>query len=153
MKRIIFTVSGVMLIVSVVLAGQDGKGDGFWSALRSKLEKVTPTRKSTATTAVGGVRGAKNDEAVDIYWKGKNKRAEIGEDELEKFNLAVECRLKGENKLAQKHFEEFLHDYPNSTLRPEGLQAIEKLKEEGIGKGAPAAGNTGSAAQRSNESK
>lgn len=153
MKRIIFAVSGVMLIVSVVLAGQDGKGEGFWNALRSKLEKVTPTRKSTATTAVGGVRGAKNDEAVDIYWKGKNNRAEIGEDELEKFNLAVECRLKGDNKLAQKHFEEFLQDYPNSSLRTEGLQAVEKLKAERAGKGAPASENTGTVAPASHELK
>jgi hypothetical protein len=153
MKRTIFAVSGVILAVSVALAGQDGKGDGFWSALRSKLEKVTPTRKSTATTAVGGVRGAKNDEAADIYWKGKDKRVEVGEDELEKFNLAVECRIKGENGLALKHFEEFLRDYPRSSLRAEGLQAVEKLKVEGGVKDAPAAGNAGNAAPASQVSK
>lgn len=153
MKRIVFAVLGVMLVVTVGLAGQDGKGDGFWSALKSKLEKITPTRKSTATTAVGGVRGAKNDEAADIYWKGKNKRAEVGEDELDKFNLAVECGLKGENKLAQKHFEEFLQDYPNSSLRPEGLKAVERLKAQEAGKGASMPGNAGTATSPSHESK
>jgi TolA-binding protein len=129
-------VIALLLAVSVAQAGQDGKSDGFWSSLMNKLQKVTPTRKSTATTAVGGVRGAKSDEANDMYWKGKEKGVEIGEDELEKFKLAVETKSKGDNALALKHFEEFLRDYPKSSLRAECQEAVDRLKADASPAGA-----------------
>jgi TolA-binding protein len=142
MKCKAIVVAGLLLAVSLAQAGEDGKGGGFWTGLQSKLQKLTPTRKSTAVTAVGGVRGAKSGEVADLYWKGEEKRVEVGEDELEKFNLAMETRVKGDSALARKHFEEFLRDFPQSSLRPEAQQAVEKLKAEGAtpaGEQAPAA--------------
>ena len=131
MKCKAMVMAGVLLFaVSLALAGENGKGDGFWTGLQSKLQKPTPTRKSTAVTAVGGVRGAKSGEVADLYWKGQEKRVAVGEDELEKFSLGVETRVKGDNAQARKHFEEFLRDYPQSSLRPEAQQAVERLKAE-----------------------
>ncbi len=125
-KRIIFSLT---LILAAAAAHGEQK-DGFWDKLQYKLEKVTPTKKAASTTAVGGVRGAKNDESADIYWKGKDKTLEMSEEELLKFNQAVETKMKGDNELALKQFEEFLALYPQSSYRVEGLQAVDKIKLE-----------------------
>jgi TolA-binding protein len=127
---IVLAVALLCMITTAYAAEPGSKKDSFWETLQGKLEKLTPTKKVTNTTAVGGVRGAKNDEATDIYWKGKDKPVEIDEEEIHKFNLAVETKFKGNNELALKQFEEFLAEYPQSSLRVEGLQATEKIRME-----------------------
>jgi TolA-binding protein len=126
MKRMAGVLLGLFMAVSTVQAAE---GEGFWGSLASKLHKLAPTRKSTATTAVGGVRGTKG-EGDDIYWKGREKSVEIGEDELEKFNQAVESRGKGDTELALKQFDEFLRYFPKSTLRADAQQAVELIRAE-----------------------
>lgn len=123
-KKIAFFL--MLILVAAVAHGE--QKNGFWDKLQYKLEKVTPAKKASATTAVGGVRGAKNDDAMDIYWKGKDKSPELNEEELQKFNLAVESKLKGDNESSLKQFNEFLDMYPNSTFRVEGLQAVDMIK-------------------------
>jgi len=130
MKRRMLLVCSLFLAATVAHGGQGTKKDGFWDNLQNKLDKITPAKKAATTTAVGGVRGAKNDEANDIYWKGKEKSVEMAEEELQLFNLAVASKIKGDNELALKQFEEFLVTYPQSAFRVEGLQAAEKLKQE-----------------------
>jgi TolA-binding protein len=132
-KRIILS---LVLVLAAVTAYGEQK-DGFWDKLQNKLEKVTPVKKATSTTAVGGVRGAKNDDATDIYWKGKDKASDITEEELQKFSAAFESKKKGDNYLALKQLEEFLTAYPQSSLRGEGLQAVELIKAEINGAGSP----------------
>lgn len=139
MKTRLMLAAGVLCLATAVYAEQGGKKDVFWDKLQNKLEKLTPAKKAAATTAVGGVRGAKNDDAADIYWKGKDKSVEMNEEEMQKFNLAVESKLKGDNELALKHFEEFLDQYPQSAFRVEGLQAAEKIRMEIAAARAPKA--------------
>jgi len=127
MKKSVMILGALMLISAPVFGEQK---DGFWDRLQTKLEKVTPSKKVSTTSAVGGVRGAKNDDASDIYWKGRDKTLDMNDEELEKFNLAMESRRKGENELAIKQFEEFLNMYPQSQFRVEGLQAVEMLRAE-----------------------
>ena len=126
MKRMTVALFGLLLAVSTARAAE---GDAFWNSLASKLHKLAPTRKSTATTAVGGVRGTKGDGS-EIYWKGKETGVEIGEDELERFNQAMESRNKGDKELALRQFDEFLRDFPKSTLRSDAQQAVELLKAD-----------------------
>lgn len=128
MKTKLTVVAVLFSMAAVAHAEPVAKKEPFWDKLQNKLEKLTPAKKAAATTAVGGVRGAKNDDAADIYWKGKEKTVEINEEELQKFNLSVEAKSKGDNELALKHFEEFLAQYPQSPLRVEGLQAAEKIR-------------------------
>ena len=127
MKNKMVVFCGMMLAASVV---QGAEKDGFWDKMQNRLEKVTPAKKTSATTAVGGVRGAKNDDAADIYWKGKDKPVEAPDEELQKFNAGVEAKLKGDNELALKQFEEFLAAYPNSSLRLDRMQAAERIRNE-----------------------
>lgn len=107
------------------------KDDAFWGATQSKVQKLKLTsRKTTAASAtVAGVKGAKNDR-TDIYWKGKEKKIEVSEDELNKFNLAMEAQGNGEKAAALKHFEAFLKEFPKSPLHAEGTQAVLLLKTE-----------------------
>lgn len=130
MKKRAMIVCSLLLAATMAHGEQTDKKDAFWEKLANKLEKLTPVKKSSTTTAVGGVRGAKNDDSTDIYWKGKEKPVEMAEEELQKFNSAVECRMKGDNEQALKQFEEFLATYPESAFKVEGLQAVEKLKQE-----------------------
>jgi len=126
------------LLVFVLANGAQGAGkDSFWDNLQGKLEKVTPAKKSGVTTAVGGVRGAKN-ESADMYWKGKDKTPSVPEEELQKFRIALDTRVKGNNEEALKLFQEFLNAYPQSSLRVEGLQAVDKIKAEMAAAKAPA---------------
>jgi hypothetical protein len=127
MKKYMVVFCGMMLAASVA---QGAEKDGFWDKMQNRLEKVTPAKKTPATTAVGGVRGAKNDDAADIYWKGKDKPVEAPDEELQKFNAAVDAKLKGDNELALKQFEEFLAAYPNSSLRLDSMQAAERIRNE-----------------------
>jgi TolA-binding protein len=127
MKKNMVVFCGMMLAASVV---QGADKDGFWDKMQNRLEKVTPAKKTSTTTAVGGVRGAKNDDAADIYWKGKDKPVEAPDEELQKFNSGVEAKLRGDNELALKQFEEFLAAYPNSSLRLDSLQAAERIRNE-----------------------
>lgn len=130
MKKRVMLVCSMLLVAAIAHGEQASKKDAFWDGLSKKLEKLTPTKKGATTTAVGGVRGAKNEDATDIYWKGKEKSVDMAQDELQKFNGAVESKLKGDNVQALKQFEEFLVLYPQSAFRVEGLQAVEKLKQE-----------------------
>ena len=69
----------------------EGKGDvslSFWDRLRAKIEQMAPQKKITATTAVGGVRGAKM-ATDDVYWKGEKVEQNVDADELEAFKNAM----------------------------------------------------------------
>jgi|GEM_PF-878681 len=130
MKKRMITICSLLLAASLAHGEQAVKKEAFWEKLTQKLEKVTPAKKGATTTAVGGVRGAKNDEATDIYWKGKEKPVDMAQDEMQAFAAAIDSRMKGDNEAALRQFEEFLVMYPQSAFRVEGLQAVEKIKQE-----------------------
>ncbi len=125
MKRLVM-ILGLLLLISAPAIGE--QKDGFWARLQKKLDMLSPSKKISTTTAVGGVRGAKNDDSADIYWKGSDKTLDMSDEELAKFTSALESRRKGENELALKQFEEFLELYPQSQFRVEGLQAAEMIR-------------------------
>lgn len=121
----------IMLCAIVLVCGAQGaEKDTFWDTLKIKLAKITPAKKVDVTTSVAGVRGAKNSSDSDVYWKGKDKSEFVTEEELQKFNLAVDAKVKGSNEQALKQFDEFLKNYPQSPLRLDALQAVEKIKIE-----------------------
>lgn len=121
----------LILAAATAFGAEVKKDDAFWGSTQNKVQKLKLTsRKTTAASAtVAGVKGAKNDR-TDIYWKGKEKKIEISEDELQKFNLAMEAQGNGEKAAALKHFEAFLKEFPKSPLHAEGTQAVQLLKAE-----------------------
>ncbi len=118
------------LLLSLALATQvayaeDKKELGFWDMLRLKIEQLTPQKKLSTTTAVGGVRGAPV-EANDMYWKGEAKQ--IDPAELAAFQKALALADAGKKDEAKSAFADFAKTYPASPLKKDAEQAVLLLK-------------------------
>jgi TolA-binding protein len=118
-----------MSLASPALHAQDKRdaGSGFWELLRMKLEQLTPQKKLSTTTAVGGVRGAPV-EVADVYWKGETKPQLVDADELTAFQKALALVEAGQKDQAQAAFAEFSRSYPESSLREQADQALARLQ-------------------------
>ncbi len=108
-------------------AGNDNATLSFWDKLRAKIEQIVPQKKVTATTAVGGVRGAKM-ATDDVYWKGEKVDQAVDAEELGKFKSAMALASNGELPKAQAAFTEFITENPDSPLRKDAEQALAQLK-------------------------
>ena len=130
MKKLIalFVLSGVVLATPAYSA--DEKQDGsLWERLRMKIELLTPKKKISTTTAVGGVRGSQAD-ADDVYWKGEAKAQPIDADELAAFKKAISLAEAGDAAGAQAAFADFLKKHPDSRLREDAEQALAQLQPQ-----------------------
>ena len=128
MSKIVITALVFFLSVGLACADVEKSKKSFWDVLRNKIEKVTPTKKTSVTTAVGGVRGAQNEDGSELYWKGKEDVLAVSEDELTAFNEAMQTAIDGDNARAAELFESFVARYPMSELRQDSLHALENLK-------------------------
>ena len=127
MKWILSTMIVLSLLVSPVFA-EEAEKKSFWDTLRSKIEKVTPNKKASVTTAVGGVRGAQSDSGGNLYWKDKQEIIEVSDAELNQFSQALEFATAGETEKAISQFEAFLVKFPQSILREDTIMALERLR-------------------------
>ncbi len=117
-----------LIFFSGSLMAAESNAPGFWELLRIKIEQLTPQKKLSTTTAVGGVRGAPV-ESTDVYWKGEAKPSAIDADELMKFRHAVTLVEAGKRQDARSAFDEFIKKYPESPLRKDAESAIAQLHE------------------------
>ncbi len=124
MKRYVALLFSLALMSQAVHA-EEAKEPSFWEKLRMKIEQLTPQKKLSPTTAVGGVRGAPV-EANDIYWKGE--AAAIDATELAAFQKALALAEGGKKAEAQAAFAEFAKTYPDSPLRKDAEQALAQLQ-------------------------
>lgn len=115
-------------VASSALAAEVGDGSpGFWEKLRRKIELMAPQKSVSATTAVGGVRGAQVT-ASDTYWKGEKTESSVDADELADFQKAVALAEAGNAKEAQAAFADFIKNNPDSSLRKDAEQALAQLQ-------------------------
>jgi hypothetical protein len=129
MKIMMVVALCVGLVAVPVLAQDSGTGSGgFWNDLKSVIEKLVPVKKSVETTAVGGVRGAKDTDADGLYWKSEERKIQVDEVELGAFKQALELVAAGKRAEAQAGFEQFLVAYPASGLAEDARKAIDALK-------------------------
>lgn len=128
MKRFIIICLVSFMAISVSYAEEGKSREGFWSILKSKVESITPKKKTAVTTAVGGVRGAQESSAEALYWKDKEIDEEVAVDELNKFKSALECAMNGNTDESLKMFDEFIAQYPQSPLREDAVKAVESLR-------------------------
>jgi TolA-binding protein len=129
MNRMLTIILGLALLCANATA-EDKKDAGFWDGLKGKVEKLVPKKKTAETTAVGGVRGAKDSSSEVLYWKGEEKIVEIADDEVTAFRAALDAAAAGKRNDASTKFDTFVQVYPKSVLRVDALQAIEELKAE-----------------------
>lgn len=128
MKKLLAIIAVVALTASLAYAAGETSNAGWWSSLKTKIEKLASGGSSTATTAVGGVRGAK-DEGESAYWKGKDKTQQgIAREELDSFNLAVDQAINGKAADSIASFESFIQKYPDSVLAGDAKEALVQLK-------------------------
>jgi TolA-binding protein len=130
MKKIItlLLLSGMTLVSTTLYAADASDGSlSFWEKLRRKVESMAPHKAVSATTAVGGVRGAQVT-ANDTYWKGEKTVQEIDQDELVAFQKAMGLVEAGEVKQAQAAFADFVRKNPDSPLRKDADQALAQLQ-------------------------
>lgn len=128
MKRLI----ALLVLLGVVLAtpaysADDNQGGSLWERLRKKIELLTPKKRITTTTAVGGVRGSQAD-ADDVYWKGEANTAPVDADELAAFKKAISLVDAGDLAGAQTAFGDFLKKHPESSLRKDAEMALAELQ-------------------------
>ncbi len=128
MRIILVVALCIGLSAGPVLAQETGSGGGFWNDLKSVIEKLVPVKKSVETTAVGGVRGAKDTAADGLYWKSEERNLQVDETELGAFKQALDLVVAGRRAEAQAGFEQFLVAYPQSGLAEDARKAIETLK-------------------------
>ena len=98
----------------------------FWDKMRARIESFTPQKKSSATTATGGVRGAPM-ATDDIYWKSEATSETISAEELESFAEAVKLTDTNDTQ-AKTAFSDFIKKYPESPLRKDADQALAQLQ-------------------------
>jgi TolA-binding protein len=128
MKKLIalFVLLGVVL-ASPVYSADEKQEVSLWERLRMKIEMLTPKKKISTTTAVGGVRGSQAD-ADDVYWKGEAKAQPVDAEELAAFKKALSLGDAGDVAGAQAAFSDFLKKHPDSRLREDAEQALALLQ-------------------------
>ena len=129
------------LFVCIVIAGlccttalaQEQKGSALseWlKGMQKKIGKIVPKKAPPQTTGVAGVRGAKEDSAVKLYWKGKKGDEPVTEEEMSIFKEGLESASKGDRAGAIKVLEEFMKKYPDSALMPDAKKTLDLVKLE-----------------------
>jgi len=128
MKKLIvlFVLLGVVLATPAYSADEKPEVS-LWERLRMKIEMLTPKKKVSTTTAVGGVRGSLAD-ADDVYWKGEAKVQPVDADELAAFKKAISLADSGDVAGAQAAFSDFLKKHPDSRLHDDAEQALALLQ-------------------------
>ena len=74
------------------------RGLRWLKGLRQKISQIVPKKSIVMSTGVAGVRGAKEDVQVKLYWKGKKTEEPITEEELQEFKEALDLIEKGDRQ-------------------------------------------------------
>ena len=98
--------------------------------LQHKINTVVPKKAAPMSTGVAGVRGAKEDAQVKLYWKGRKGEEAVTEAELNEFKLGIDLAAKGDKTSAIKEIEEFMKQYPDSALIPDAKKTLDMVKTE-----------------------
>jgi TolA-binding protein len=128
MKKTLGLLIATLFLAVIVQAAEPAKEEvsSVWEKIRNKIEKITPKQKPSVTTAVGGVRGARND-SHELYWKGEEKPLAISSEEIDRFSSALQLAESGAGSEATTSFQDFLEKYPDSLLVDDAKNALVEL--------------------------
>jgi TolA-binding protein len=125
---------GLCAAMAAAQETQEKKSSGLSDWLRDiqkKVEQIIPKKSLPVTTGVAGVRGAKEDSQVKLYWKGKKGDESVTEGELAKFKAGIDLAAKGDKQASIKELEDFMKQYPDSPLIPDVKKTMDMVKAEG----------------------
>ncbi len=138
MGKKIFALLIMFGLCFTVVAAQETQGkkesaglSGWLRDIQKKIEQIIPKKSLPVTTGVAGVRGAKEDSQVKLYWKGKKGDEAVTEGELAKFKTGVDLAAKGDKQASVKELEYFMKQYPDSPLIPDVKKTMDMVKAEG----------------------
>ncbi|MFA5517324.1 MAG: hypothetical protein WDA20_13680 [Desulfuromonadales bacterium] len=118
-----------LLLVAFALPSFAEEGDsGYWEKLKNKLTHITPQKSGPATTAVGGIRGAQDQSADGLYWKGEEEEILVAEEEYARFQEAYQAAIAGNKEEAKTKFQAILTDFPQSPLAEDARLALQQLQ-------------------------
>lgn len=103
---------------------------GWLKSLQYKINQVVPKKTAPTTTGVAGIRGAKEDGQVKLYWKGRKGEEPVTEEEMKLFKDCIDLSEKGDNAKAVQQLEEFMKVYPDSALIPDAKKTLDMVKAE-----------------------
>jgi len=136
MKRLLALMVMAMLCCTTAFAedrGQTKKESSVsdWiKNMQKKISSVVPKKSLSVTTGVAGVRGAKEDTQVKLYWKGRKGEEAVSEQELKEFKEGLDFAAKGDKDGAIKELDDFLKQYPDSALIPDAKKTLDLVKSE-----------------------
>jgi len=130
-KLFAFIVIAGLCCTTALAQEQKGSALSEWlKGMQKKISKIVPKKAPPQSTSVAGVRGAKEDSSVKLYWKGKKGDELVTEEEMGKFKEALESAAKGDRTGAIKGFEELMKQYPDSALIPDAKKTLDLVKLE-----------------------
>jgi TolA-binding protein len=135
-KKIVIMIVTVLLFTCAIAAAQEQekkkepKISQWLRGLQQRIALIAPKKVVPLTTGVAGVRGAKEEAQVKLYWKGKKGEEPVSEAELSEFKLAVDSAEKGDTADASKKLEEFMKQFPDSALIPDAKKTLDMVKAE-----------------------
>lgn len=135
MNKFLTILIALMLLCGTALAQEQEKRPGpriseWLRGLRNRIALIAPRKAVPVTTGVAGVRGAREDERVSLYWKGKKGDEPVSEEELAEFRKALESAEKGDSENAVKELEKFMKQFPDSALIPDAKKTLDIVKAE-----------------------
>jgi TolA-binding protein len=132
-KKLLSLAVVLCLCCATVLQAQE-KSESALSAwiknIQQKIEQIVPKKTLPMATGVAGTRGAKEDTAAKLYWKGKKGDESVTEEELVTFKAGVDLAGKGDREGSLKALDEFMKQYPDSALIPDAKKTLDLVKAE-----------------------
>lgn len=134
MKKKLLSLAVVLCLCCATALQAQEKNESALSAwiksIQQKIEQIVPKKNLPMATGVAGTRGAKDDAAVKLYWKGKKGDESVTEEELLKFRAGLELAGKGDRDGSLKALDEFMKQYPDSALIPDAKKTLDLVKAE-----------------------
>lgn len=123
MKKLLLALA--LLLPLSAVAGERSFKD--WLKDLDARIRQTEKKRAGALTAAASVRGDKQSDAKEIYWKGRKGQRPVTAEELDSFKAAVALAQEGKNAEAKKGLEDFTAKYPESALAPDAKEALTYL--------------------------
>ncbi len=135
MKKMLMMILTLLLCAASVPAEEQAKKaapsiTSWLKSLQYRISQIMPKKTVPMTTGVAGVRGAKEDSAAKLYWKGKKGEEPVTEEEMAKFKACIDLAEKGDRDGALKQLDEFMKLYPDSALIPDAKKTSDIVKAE-----------------------
>jgi TolA-binding protein len=134
MKKVLMILTILLCAASVMAEDVEKRASpsmtSWLASLQYRLAQITPKKSISVTTGVAGVRGAKEDSAATLYWKGKKDAEPVTEEEMMKFKACIDLAEKGDRGGALEQLDDFMKLYPDSALIPDAKKTYDLVKAE-----------------------